>query len=188
MVRIELERFFGLPIIPTPKRNSKRHCEMWTNPFLLGRLFGAQVSECAATSRAFDERHARFLCWVSRPAGNQRQAGVCGHTNPTRKRGDRRCHGSPRPASLACARVGMARLRSPGIEAIGEPGVSRGRPARRHHAHPAACHEFSYSMTRKTASWSPDSAGSHTICRREFRLPMPVLASYRAVVLTWNAR
>ena len=34
MIYIGLERFFELPIIPAPKRNSKRHCEMWTNPFL----------------------------------------------------------------------------------------------------------------------------------------------------------
>ncbi len=41
MIRIRLERFFELPIIPAPKRNSKRHCEMWTNPFLLG-VFSAR--------------------------------------------------------------------------------------------------------------------------------------------------
>ncbi len=34
MICIRLERFFELPIIQAPKRNSKLHCEMWTNPFL----------------------------------------------------------------------------------------------------------------------------------------------------------
>jgi hypothetical protein len=33
MIWIGLERFFQLPIIPAPKRNSKLHNEMWTNPF-----------------------------------------------------------------------------------------------------------------------------------------------------------
>jgi hypothetical protein len=30
---IGLERFVELPIIQAPKRNSKLHSEMWTNPF-----------------------------------------------------------------------------------------------------------------------------------------------------------
>ena len=60
MICIELERFFELPIIPAPKRNSKLHCEMWTNPFLLGRLLGAR-SRVRCASRGLDERHARFL-------------------------------------------------------------------------------------------------------------------------------
>ena len=34
MICIRLERFFELPIIQAPKRNSKLHLEMWTNPFL----------------------------------------------------------------------------------------------------------------------------------------------------------
>ena len=34
MICIGLERFFELPIIQAPKRNSKLHSEMWTNPFL----------------------------------------------------------------------------------------------------------------------------------------------------------
>ena len=51
MICIELERFFELPIIPAPKRNSKLHCEMWTNPFLLG-AFWARGPECAALHEA----------------------------------------------------------------------------------------------------------------------------------------
>ncbi len=51
MIRIGLERFFELPIIPAPKRNSKLHCEMWTNPFLLG-AFWARGRECAALHEA----------------------------------------------------------------------------------------------------------------------------------------
>ena len=39
MIYIRLERFFGLPIIPAPKRNSKLYNEMWTNRFL-SRAFG----------------------------------------------------------------------------------------------------------------------------------------------------
>ncbi len=34
MICIGLERLFELPIIQAPKRNSKLHSEMWTNPFL----------------------------------------------------------------------------------------------------------------------------------------------------------
>ena len=48
-----------LPIIPAPKRNSKLHCEMWTNPFLPGAFWALGSSRRA--SRGFDERHARFL-------------------------------------------------------------------------------------------------------------------------------
>ena len=50
MICIELERFFELPIIPAPKRNSKLHCEMWTNPFL-PVPFG-RGPECAALHEA----------------------------------------------------------------------------------------------------------------------------------------
>ena len=39
MICIRLERFFELPIIPVPKRNSKLHWEMGTNPFLLGAFW-----------------------------------------------------------------------------------------------------------------------------------------------------
>ncbi len=59
MICIGLERFFELPIIPAPKRNSKLHCEMRTIPFCwapFGR--GSRVRDA---SRGFDERHARFL-------------------------------------------------------------------------------------------------------------------------------
>ena len=38
MICIGLERFFDLLIIPAPKRNSKVHCEIWTNPFLPGAV------------------------------------------------------------------------------------------------------------------------------------------------------
>ena len=51
MVCIGLERFFELPIIPAPKRNSKLHCEMGTNPFLLGAC-SAHGHECAALHEA----------------------------------------------------------------------------------------------------------------------------------------
>ncbi len=51
MICIELERFFELPIIPAPKRNSKLHCEMWTNPFLPG-AFSARRSVCGALHEA----------------------------------------------------------------------------------------------------------------------------------------
>ncbi len=51
MICIELERFFELPIIPAPKRNSKLHCEMRTNPFLPTRL-SAHGLECAALHEA----------------------------------------------------------------------------------------------------------------------------------------
>ena len=34
MICTGLERFFGLPITPAPKRNSTLYNEMWTNPFL----------------------------------------------------------------------------------------------------------------------------------------------------------
>ena len=44
MIRIGLERFFELPIIPAPKRNSKLHCEMWTNPFLPSAFWRAVPS------------------------------------------------------------------------------------------------------------------------------------------------
>jgi hypothetical protein len=51
MIYIGLERFFELPIIQSPKRNSKLHCEMGTNPFLLG-AFWARGPECAALHEA----------------------------------------------------------------------------------------------------------------------------------------
>ncbi len=60
MICIGLERFFELPIIPAPNRNSKLHCEMWTNPVLLG-AFWAPRSRVRCASRGFDERHARLL-------------------------------------------------------------------------------------------------------------------------------
>jgi hypothetical protein len=59
MACIRLERLFQLPIIQAPKRNSKLHNEMWTNPFL-PRAFGRAIRVRAA-SRGFDERRARFL-------------------------------------------------------------------------------------------------------------------------------
>ena len=34
MICTGLERFFELPIIQAPKRNSKLHSEMWTNSFM----------------------------------------------------------------------------------------------------------------------------------------------------------
>ena len=42
MICMGLELFFELPIIQVPKRNSKLHNEMWTNPFL-PRAFGRAV-------------------------------------------------------------------------------------------------------------------------------------------------
>jgi hypothetical protein len=51
MIRIRLERFFELPIIPAPKRNSKPHCEMRTNPFL-PRAFWAPGPGCEALHEA----------------------------------------------------------------------------------------------------------------------------------------
>ncbi len=51
MVCIKLERFSELPINPAPKRNSKLHCEMWTNPFLPS-AFWARGPECAALHEA----------------------------------------------------------------------------------------------------------------------------------------
>ncbi len=51
MIRIGLERFFELPIIPAPKRNSKLHSEMWTNSFL-PRAFSAHGHECATLHEA----------------------------------------------------------------------------------------------------------------------------------------
>jgi hypothetical protein len=46
MICIRLERLFELLIIPAPKRNSKLHCEMWTNPFCRAS-FWARGPECA---------------------------------------------------------------------------------------------------------------------------------------------
>jgi hypothetical protein len=46
MICIRLERLFELLIIPAPKRNSKLHCEMWTNPFCRAS-FWARGLECA---------------------------------------------------------------------------------------------------------------------------------------------
>ncbi len=54
MICIGLERFFKLPIIQGPKRNSKLQSEMWTNPFL-PRAFSARGPACAHASRGFDE-------------------------------------------------------------------------------------------------------------------------------------
>jgi hypothetical protein len=51
MICIRLERFFELPIIPAPKRNSKLHLEMWTNPFLLS-VFWARGPACATLHEA----------------------------------------------------------------------------------------------------------------------------------------
>ena len=51
MICIELARFFDIPIIPAPKRNSKLHCEMWTNPFSPS-AFRRAVPECAALHEA----------------------------------------------------------------------------------------------------------------------------------------
>ena len=59
MICIGLERFFELPIIQAPKRNSKLHNEMWTNPFFAEGLWRAIRVRDA--SRGFDERDARFL-------------------------------------------------------------------------------------------------------------------------------
>ena len=69
MIRIGLERLFDLPIIRAPKRNSKLHCEMWTNSFL-PRAFWAR-SRVRRASRGFDERHARFEhgCQTERDLG-----------------------------------------------------------------------------------------------------------------------
>ena len=44
MIRIGLERFFELPIIQAPKRNSKLHSEMWTNSFLPRAFWRAVTS------------------------------------------------------------------------------------------------------------------------------------------------
>jgi hypothetical protein len=60
MICIGLERFFELPIIQAPKRNSKLHSEMGTNPFFAEGLLGER-SRVRDASRGFDERHARFL-------------------------------------------------------------------------------------------------------------------------------
>ena len=46
MICIGSERFFELPIIPAPKRNSKLHNEMWTNPLFAGGLLAHDP--CAA--------------------------------------------------------------------------------------------------------------------------------------------
>ncbi len=46
MICISLERFFELLIMQAPKRNSKLHCEMWTNPFCRAS-FSARDPECA---------------------------------------------------------------------------------------------------------------------------------------------
>jgi hypothetical protein len=51
MICIGLERFFQLPIIQAPKRNSKMHNEMWTNPFFAEGFLGAR-SECATLHEA----------------------------------------------------------------------------------------------------------------------------------------
>ncbi len=59
MICIRLEQFFKIPVIPAPKRNSKLHCEMWTNPFSPQR-FGARLSACDFT-RLTTSGRARFL-------------------------------------------------------------------------------------------------------------------------------
>ncbi len=51
MICIGLQRFFELPIIQAPKRNSKLHCEMRTKPFLPG-AFSARGPECATLHAA----------------------------------------------------------------------------------------------------------------------------------------
>ncbi len=51
MICIGLERFFELPIIQAPKRNSKLHSEMWTNSFL-PRAFWARGPQCATLHEA----------------------------------------------------------------------------------------------------------------------------------------
>jgi hypothetical protein len=51
MICIGLERFVELPVIQAPKRNSKRHSEMWTNAFLAEGLLGAR-SECETLHEA----------------------------------------------------------------------------------------------------------------------------------------
>ena len=75
MICIELERFFELPIIPAPKRNSKLHCEMWTNPFLPSAFWRAVPSALRFTRlrRVARLRSPGILCdrseridpWVS---------------------------------------------------------------------------------------------------------------------------
>jgi hypothetical protein len=42
MICIGLERFFGLPIIPAPKRNSNLRKEIWTNACIAEGLLGAR--------------------------------------------------------------------------------------------------------------------------------------------------
>ena len=42
-----------------PKRNSKRHCGMWTNPFLPSAFWAR--GPVSLRSRGSDERHARFV-------------------------------------------------------------------------------------------------------------------------------
>jgi hypothetical protein len=44
MICIGLERSFQLPIIQAPKRNSKMHNEMWTNPFIAEGLWARDPS------------------------------------------------------------------------------------------------------------------------------------------------
>ena len=51
MICIGLERFFELPIIQAPKRNSKLHSEMWTNSFLPS-VFWARGPACATLHEA----------------------------------------------------------------------------------------------------------------------------------------
>jgi hypothetical protein len=51
MVRIELERFFEFPIIQAPKRNSKRHKEMWQLS-VCRRPFARAVVVCATRDGA----------------------------------------------------------------------------------------------------------------------------------------
>jgi hypothetical protein len=54
MICIALERFFEVPIIPAPKRNSKLHSEMWTNPFF-PTTFWARGPECETFQEAWPE-------------------------------------------------------------------------------------------------------------------------------------
>ena len=69
MICIGLERFFELPIIPAPKRNSKLHNGMWTNPsFTEGFLGAVRVRDA---SRGFDERHACAQLFERRPPGQE---------------------------------------------------------------------------------------------------------------------
>ena len=51
MICIGLERFVQLPIIQAPKRNSKLHNEMWTDPFFAEGVW-ARGSKCATLHEA----------------------------------------------------------------------------------------------------------------------------------------